>query len=57
MSIYSDDDNERAMKAILKLATPDKGYIDLTIEDAKKRLKKIAEIAEGGDIPYDEVYQ
>ena len=48
---YSDDDNERAMKAILKLADPPDGFKDITLDDAVNRLKKICDIADGGEIP------
>jgi hypothetical protein len=51
MSHYSDSDYSEAMEAILDLADPENGYKELSLEDAISRLKKIADIAEGGDIP------
>jgi hypothetical protein len=51
MSHYSDSDYEDAMEAILGLADSENGYKEITLEDAISRLKKIADIAEGGDIP------
>jgi len=53
MSNYSDSDYERAMNAIVALADDDKNdYKDLSLVDAKERLKQILDIAEGGEVPY-----
>lgn len=49
MSVYSDSDYEQAMEAILKLTGE-----PATLKEARDRLKKIADIAEGGKIPYED---